>query len=104
MKGTHNHQHWQTLADIPPKIREAGIRHAMSVPSNLEALERITDGMETTMLRLFRHEQARLAVAGIRADLPDVTLVEAEHAAALIACLSPFTVKNLRASHQRKDR
>lgn len=104
MKGSLQHQHWQSLADLPPKIRESGIRHAMSVPSNLEALERITDGMESTMLRLFRHEQARLAVAGIRADHPEVTLVEAEHAAALIACLSPFTVKNLRASHQRKER
>ncbi len=104
MKSIHHHQQWQSLGDIPPRIREAGIRHAMSVPSNLEALDRITTGMESTMLRLFRHEQARLAVAGIRADLPDVTLVEAEHAAALIACLSPLTVRNLRASHQRKDK
>ena len=98
------HQHWQNLSDIPPLIRESGLRHAMSVPSNLEALDRITVGVESTMLRLFRHEQARLAVAGIRADLPEVTLVEAEHAAALIACLSPLTVRNLRASHQRKEK
>lgn len=102
MKGTYRHQHWQSLSDLPPQLRESGIRHAMSVPSNLEALERITSGMESTMLRLFRHEQARLAVAGIRADHPEVTLVEAEHAAALIACLSPLTVRNMRASHQRK--
>lgn len=76
----------------------------MSVPSNLSALDRISSGVEATMLRLFRHEQARLAVAGIRADHPEVTLVEAEHAAALIACLSPLTVRNLRAAHQRKEK
>lgn len=104
MKGSHQHSHWQTLADIPPQIRESGIRHAMSVPSNLSALDRISSGVEATMLRLFRHEQARLAVAGIRADHPEVTLVEAEHAAALIACLSPLTVRNLRAAHQRKEK
>jgi hypothetical protein len=105
VKSANPYQQWQSLVDIPPRIREAGIRHAMSVPSNLESLDRITTGMEATMLRLFRHEQARLAVAGIRADLPDVTLVEAEHAAALIACLSPLTVHDLRrASHQRKGK
>jgi O-acetylhomoserine/O-acetylserine sulfhydrylase-like pyridoxal-dependent enzyme len=104
VKGSHQHSHWQTLADIPPQIRESGIRHAMSVPSNLSALDRISSGVEATMLRLFRHEQARLAVAGIRADHPEVTLVEAEHAAALIACLSPLTVRNLRAAHQRKEK
>lgn len=103
MKSSHFHQDWVSLGDIPASIRESGIRHAMSVPSNVESLDRITAAMENTMLRLFRHEQARLAVAGIRADHPDVTLVEAERAAALIACLSPLTVRNLRASHQRKE-
>lgn len=76
----------------------------MSVPNNAEALDRITEGVGNTMLRLMRLEQARLVVTGIRADMPEISLVEAQHAAALIACLSPLTVRNLRASHQRKGR
>lgn len=102
VKSANPYTHWRSLADIPLPIRESGIRHAMAVPHDLESLDRITAGVEGTVLRLFRQEQARLAVAGIRADHPEVTLVEAEHAAALIVCLSPFTVHNLRASHQRK--
>lgn len=101
---SEHYTHWRSLADIPERIRESGIRHAMSVPTNTDSIDRITAGIESTMLRLFRHEQARLAVAGIKSDLPNVSLVEAEHAAALIACLSPLTVRNLRAAHQRTDR
>lgn len=97
--------HWRNLNDIPEPMRDLVIRHAMSVPSNVEALDRITEGVENTMLRLMRREQARLVVTGIRADMPEVSLVEAEHAAALIACLSPLTVRNLKAAHhQRKGR
>jgi len=101
---TQHYTHWRTLADIPTPIRESGFRHAMSVPNNLESIEQISMGVEATLLRLMRNEQARLAVAGIRADFPDVSLVEAEHAAALISCLSPITVRNMRASHQRKGK
>lgn len=99
------YQHWRNLGDVPAEIRDSGVRHAMAMPQNPECIDRIVVGMEATMLRLMRHEQARLAVAGIRADLPQVSLVEAEHAAALITCLSPRTVENLRyASHQRKGK
>lgn len=90
-----NWRAWENLSDIPYLIRETGIRHAALVQSDREAMEAIQTGIQGTLLRLIRHEQARLAVAGIRSELPDVPLVAAERAAGLLTCLSQHTVHNL---------
>lgn len=97
-----NWRAWENLSDIPYLIRETGIRHAALVQSDREAMEAIQVGIQGTLLRLLRHEQARLAVAGIRSELPDVPLVAAERAAGLLTCLSQHTVHNL--VSQRRSR
>jgi hypothetical protein len=90
-----NWQSWKSLSDIPYLVRETGIRHAALVQSDREAMDAIQVGVQGTLLRLIRHEQARLAVAGIRSELPDVPLVAAERVAGLLTCLSQHTVHNL---------
>lgn len=90
-----NWRTWENLADIPYLIRETGIRHASLVHADREAMDAIQEGMQGHLLRLIRHEQARLAVAGIRSEMPDVPLVAAERAAGLLTCLSQHTVHNL---------
>jgi hypothetical protein len=97
-----NWRAWESLSDIPYHIRETGIRHAALVQSDRDAMDAIQVGVQGTLLRLIRHEQARLAVAGIRSELPDVPLVAAERAAGLLTCLSQHTVHNL--VSQRRSR
>ena len=58
-------------------------------------MDAIQVGIQGTLLRLIRHEQARLVVAGLRSEMPGVPLVAAERAAGLITCLSQHTVHNL---------
>ncbi|MCE5272027.1 hypothetical protein LLH00_12195 [bacterium] len=80
---------------MPYLIRATGLRHAALVETDRAAMDAIQVGIQGTLLRLIRHEQARLAVAGIRSELPEVPLVAAERAAGLITCLSQHTVHNL---------
>ena len=90
-----NWRAWENLSDIPYLIRETGIRHASLVQADRDAMDAIQVAVQGQLLRLIRHEQARLAVAGIRSELPDVPLVAAERAAGLLTCLSQHTVHNL---------
>lgn len=90
---------WYNVQDLPNEILGAALAAALKMPTDPDALARISEAVEEATIRAMRREQSRLIVLSLRSEF-GMPLKAAETAAGIVCCLSPSYVRDIHRNKQ----